>query len=595
MQNDVNYINEDWETPLSLPVSIVKTPAFNPILIPEGIEKYVKTISTDTQTRIEGITVATLQLTSLVLGYRSCIYAKKKSNWKEVAPMWSIISSRSGTRKTSIHKAVKYLISGINAQFNIENDQAEVNYEASLDNLRIQIEFAAAQVKKTPSNDSYRENLTALQASMRKIQKDKYIVKRLVTDDFTVEKLQEILVDSNTGTGIGIMRDELSGMFNAMSKQNHQNDVDFLLTAYNCTDDYTVDRIIRGTRRIKHLCVTVAGFIQPSTLENIVTDMTSKHSFNGLFSRFLLPLKLNRCGEYNEKNEIESDEISIADMKSKIEWMFNWTPEDDKCANLYRPSLLNHNEKILGFCFSSEAQKIFDTFDKEIENEVKKLDDELEYATNGKEDNWQANAILDHKSKSKTLVLKLCIVMHALKYASSHSLPPYIDEVTLLRAIAWSEYLFPHAVIVLYSPKSKVKTNPTKFDKVTDTAIALLKKIGEGKITNAMTAAAIKSKGWAGLSDKSEIDNALKLLMKYHWIDYSANQTPSNGGIISEKITINPNTPALLSDKQNYFTLTHHVNHPESDYLQTLQEYIDLINDGKITVDLATGNLVSIL
>ncbi len=579
--DDSNDPLDDWNHPIPLAIGKLTLPIFEEMLIPEEILDYVETIATDTQTAIEAITVAVIQAVSVILGTKFCIFAKQRKNWYEVAPLWMIIGARSGTRKTNIYKAIKSLLSGITDKYEAENNATEMDYETQVDSLNNQIMAGQALVKKGGANVKQDiENLTAIQAQLRQLTKNKYPVKRLTTDDATIEKVQEMCVDNKNG--IGIMRDELSGVFAAMSKNGHQNDRDFYLAGYNCTDSFTIDRIIRGTRKIKRLCVSLSGFIQPSVLSNNVTEMI-KSGFDGFPSRFLLTLFPKRVAY--DGTDIAPDEEAIAQMKANVEFLEQWIPEEDENALLYRQTIVN-SEIMLGVKFGTVAQTIFNDFDQRFEDMISEQDAELEDGSFNEDPVFQA--MLEHKAKYKTLALKLCLVFHVLKHIGSGSITHLVDEITLVRALAWTEYLEPHAAYMYAKSKGKPVEDT---DKVTPVAIAILKKIAVGSIQNGMTAANIKSKGWAGIKDKALIEQALEKLAQHYWIDYSEQVSGNNGGINSKKVTVNPKSELLLGNEMNYTELTNQYNQNQY-YHRSLKQKLVLIRMGKSYVDVKTGELM---
>ena len=161
--------------------------------------------------------------------------------------------------------------------------------------------------------------------------------------------------------------------------------------------------------------------------------------------------------------------------------------------------------------------------------------------------------------------------------------PSTIDEMTILKALAWSEYLESHAAF-MYQPKETA--NSLKPDKATLNAIILLKKFAEGKIPDGYTAAKIKSCGWSGLNKKDDIHNALQLLADYHWISYRLPDGSSRlGGVNSEKVTLNPRAVALLQDPQNYTQLTHQYNHRSGNYLMRLKQRLESLKDNPFNVN----------
>lgn len=108
---------------------------------------------------------------------------------------------------------------------------------------------------------------------------------RLLTNDATMESVQELL--SLQDRGIGVLRDELSGFIGSFEKYNGAGkggsaDRAFWLESHN-GGPHTVDRIGRGTVSLENLLTTVTGGIQPEVLESF-----AGHSNDGLLQRFMM-------------------------------------------------------------------------------------------------------------------------------------------------------------------------------------------------------------------------------------------------------------------------------------------------------------------
>jgi hypothetical protein len=107
--------------------------------------------------------------------------------------------------------------------------------------------------------------------------------KRFVSNDGTMEALQEILGRQNRG--VGVLRDELSGWLGQLEKyagaKAASADRAFFLQAFEGGSG-TVDRISRGLIAIDNLLVTICGGIQPERLKQF-SDLTD----DGLWQRFV--------------------------------------------------------------------------------------------------------------------------------------------------------------------------------------------------------------------------------------------------------------------------------------------------------------------
>ncbi len=109
-------------------------------------------------------------------------------------------------------------------------------------------------------------------------------VSRFIVNDVTVEKLGELLKENPRG--LLMVRDELSGFLANLERKEYQTDRSFYLTAFNGDDQFTYDRIERGTIFIPHVTLSMIGGIQPSRIIPIIQAMHRGINDDGLLQRF---------------------------------------------------------------------------------------------------------------------------------------------------------------------------------------------------------------------------------------------------------------------------------------------------------------------
>jgi hypothetical protein len=113
------------------------------------------------------------------------------------------------------------------------------------------------------------------------------VLRRYKTEDATVEKISEILLENPRG--ILVHRDELSGWLRNLDKLGREGDRSFYLESWNGTGCFDVDRIGRGSLHIPALCLSVLGGIQPGPLSAYVYQATQgEKGDDGLLQRFQL-------------------------------------------------------------------------------------------------------------------------------------------------------------------------------------------------------------------------------------------------------------------------------------------------------------------
>jgi hypothetical protein len=133
------------------------------------------------------------------------------------------------------------------------------------------LEAAWKPLRKAQSADiaDWREEMARWKALPKKERAETPPVcrRRLITDNGTIEAIQEILTRQDRG--LAVYHDELAGMIGSFDKyagpRGAAADRAFYLQAYN-GGGFTVDRVERGFSPIDNLCLTVVGGIQPERL-----------------------------------------------------------------------------------------------------------------------------------------------------------------------------------------------------------------------------------------------------------------------------------------------------------------------------------------
>lgn len=114
---------------------------------------------------------------------------------------------------------------------------------------------------------------------------DKPVLRRLMVNDASMEKLHVILSENAAGTLF--FRDELTGVFDQLDDPGRGGDRQFLMDRWSA-QRYTVDRISRGTIDADG-CLSMLGGMTPRSLRLYVTDANKKGRLDdGLLQRFQL-------------------------------------------------------------------------------------------------------------------------------------------------------------------------------------------------------------------------------------------------------------------------------------------------------------------
>jgi putative DNA primase/helicase len=329
------------------------------------------------------------------------------------------------------------------------------------------------------------------------------VLRRYKVTDASVEALGEILIENPWGTLA--YRDELNGLLRSLDKEGQEGARSFYLQGYDGNQGYTFDRIARGRNlHIPAVCISMLGGIQPGKLQAYIRDAVSGGAGDdGLLQRFGLLVWPDVGGEWRNVDRFPDTPAKQAafDVFQKLDAM---PPGTDPETNEPAPVV---------YRFTPDAQDEFDAWRQTFETALRSGD--------------LHPAMESHLAKYRKLVPALALVIALADGEST------VSHDSLLRALAWSEYLQSHAV--------RAYGAGTGLD--TDGATALLAKIYAGKVADGFKPADVYWKGWANLSTPEAVHAAARMLCDLGHMRL-VEVKPSGAGRPSTSYTINPVTLA---------------------------------------------------
>jgi putative DNA primase/helicase len=318
------------------------------------------------------------------------------------------------------------------------------------------------------------------------------ILRRYKTEDATVEKISELLLENPRG--ILVHRDELSGLLRNLDKQGREGDRSFYLEAWNGTGSFDVDRIGRGSLHVPALCLSILGSIQPGPLSSYVYQATQgEKGDDGLLQRFQLLVwpdphptwrNVDRWPDVEAKNR-------AYEVFRRLDAL---NPEDFGASG-------EDEEGILAVRFTGDAQEVFDQWRDELE--VRLRSTEL------------PPALESHLAKYRSLMPSLALIFQLIEFVDGTAEGGAVGLRATLQAAAWCEYLKTHAAR-LYSSAE----NPA-----IEGARMLLERIRKGDVSNADSTRSVYRRHWAKLSTPEEVNGACQVLEEFGWLQIEAVKT----------------------------------------------------------------------
>jgi putative DNA primase/helicase len=347
--------------------------------------------------------------------------------------------------------------------------------------------------------------------------------RRLILNDATYEKVQDVMSENRLGTIV--IRDELAGLLAAFERKGQESARQFFLTAWNGYSPYTVDRIERGTIYLEHTCLSLIGNIQPLRLREYLAALHEANATNdGMIQRFQVAVWPD------------------------ISYEFHYTDREPNAAS--RQWVQDSFDRILKFevtepkrfRFSPDAQETFVEWYTQLERRIRRQPGML------------TPPLTAHLNKYLGLMPSLALILEIASRAPSGSVgfasvsarrneTQYIvsrDSADL--AIRWCKYLESHARRI-YSVFSA--------DEITAKLLAEKIKNGEVSGDGSFSCRDVYKNQWKGLKTPEAVKVAMGVLEKKGWIRAVDGSPEQNLGRPSERFEVNPLIRELAAEKNN--------------------------------------------
>jgi putative DNA primase/helicase len=496
-----------WDDPVPLAGSMPAVEPFDMQLMPAPLRGWVYDMAERMQVPVDYLAVAVMVEAGALIGRRIGIYPKRHDDWLVVPNLWGAIVGGPSMMKTpALDEALKPLD-------RLATDAMKA-YQEECAAFETGTMVAAAKKKARQNRmdqaakDGNDTELDKLAAEVRELGKSKPVQRRYKTNDGTVEKIAELLLENPTG--ILVFRDELTGWLRSLDKQGHEGDRSFYLEAWNGTGSFNVDRIQRGSLHVPALCLSVLGGIQPGPLRSYVYGATTADSADndGLLQRFQLlvwPDPPATWKNVDRRPGVDLRNRAHAVMKA----LATLTPE--ACG---ATTADDDPDAIPALRFSDPAQEVFDQWRANLEQTLRS--GEL------------SDALTAHLAKYRSLMPSLALTHHLMAVADGTAgAETGVSLEAAQIAAGWCGYLISHARRLYASA-----ANPTM-----ESAQALAERITSGAVKDDDAVRSIYRKQWSRLTTPDEVNGAIKVLEAYGWVRV---ESVATAGRKRDVVRINP-------------------------------------------------------
>ncbi len=407
---------DDWPEPEALPEGLPPVDAFDPALLPPALRPWITDIAERMQCPADFPAAAAVVCLASVVGRQCGIRPKARDDWTVVPNLWGGIIGRPALLKTPALAEPMRMIDALEAAAREEHEAADREHRAAcVVNEAIAKQATSNVVKAVKARDLIKAQGHALEAVE---EPEAPARRRYKTSDATVEKLGELLRDNPRGCLL--FRDELVGFLRSLDREGREGSRAFYLEAWNGTGGYVFDRIGRGTVEIEAACVSILGGIQPGPLSAYLTEtLRGGAGDDGLLQRFQVAVWPDPPAAWRNV-----DRWPDTSARQAARQVFDRLHILDPAAI---GATQDEGDRVPWLRFDPQAQALFDDWRADLERRLRAED--------------LPPAMESHLAKYRSLAPSLALLFHLADNAQGGP----VGKPSLVRALAWCEYLESHA------------------------------------------------------------------------------------------------------------------------------------------------------
>lgn len=511
---EAEAVDAEWPTPERIGSDLPPVPQMDvDALLPAPLAGYVLDAAHRKVAPPEFVAVSLLVGLGALIGARCGVRPKLLDDWIVTPNLWgAVIAPPSKKKSPSMADGLKPL-KWLAATARAKHAKAMEAFADEIEqhNMRVASVKKSMQKASDRGDDEAIEEAKARLAALKEAEPKPPIMKRYTTNDATIEKLGDLLLQNPQG--LLTERDELAGLLLSFEKTGHEADRAFYLEAWNGTDGHEVDRIGRGSLYIPNLALSVLGGIQPERLEKYLDSAAKDTGNDGLLARFQLMV-------WPDSLDFEwRDTLPDKELRNAVYRIFE-TLDDDDFIGAWGAEPADQFRRIPSFKMAKEAAQAFIAWDTELQTQVMPS---------------CAPVLQEHFGKYEKLVAGLALILDMAERADMGGMIGPIREKPMLRAIAWADFLSEHARRVYHlwmHPEVRA-------------AQKLSEQLLQRKLPDPFSTADVQRKGWAGLGSPKEITAALEFLESTGWVRATPKPEMPTAGRPGKTYDVNPKIHAV--------------------------------------------------
>jgi len=495
-------LRDVWPDPQPLPLGLPPVAPFEFHLLPHALRPWGEDIVDRMRCPPDYIGVSIMAAVAAVVGRKVAMRPKAHDDWSVVANLWGFLIGRPGVLKSPAMeealKPMKRLIAKA-----IDDHKGAVATHKSVAIVR---KMKNDAINKAAAK-TLLKNPTAIVTVAADDDDEAPPLHRYMTNDSSMAALAELL--RHNPNGLLVHRDELVSLLRALDQEENAEARSFYLTGWNGDSSYTSDRIARGLNlHVEAICLSMLGSTQPARItEYVATAVKGGAGDDGMLQRFGLIVWPDIGGEWvNVDRTPDHDALRVAHRTFD-----HLDTLDYRALGAHRDT--DHDGDEVGLPYlrlAPDALEVFNDWRYALEHELRA--------------GALHPALESHYAKYRKLVPALALLLHL---AGDNQGAVGIDAMTT--AIAWDVYLRTHA--------RRVYAAATNADAVA--ARAIVKRIRKGDLQAEFSSRDVWRPGWALLSDRQTVLDALALLVELGYLRQQVRETngrPATVFIVNPKI-----------------------------------------------------------
>lgn len=493
--------SEGWPEPQPLPDGLPPVQPFDLAMLPDTLRPWAADICERVQCAPDFVAAAIMAGLGSIIGRKVGIRPQARTDWTVTPNQWALVVGRPGVLKSPALEAALSPIKRL-AALATEAHQAEAkDYARAVKVARLKAEEGEKAARKVLA----RAPETDVSDYLAGEEPEPPALRRFIAVDSNAASLGEL--HRQNPNGLLVHRDEMVSLLKSLDREDQAEARGFYLTGWNGDSSYTFDRIGRGLNlHIPAVCLSLLGSTQPGRIaEYIRHAVKGGAGDDGLIQRFGLLVWPDTGGEWRNVDRWPDGDAKRAAFKV-FENLDGMNPE---AIGAQRDTGMDGEPEGLPYLrFDADALGLFLEWRTDLETRLRAGD--------------LHPAMESHLAKYRKLVPGLALVLHL---AGGGTGP--VSERATLQALAWAEYLETHACRA-YASVTMPEVGAAK---------AILSRIRKGDLPQTFASWQVWRPGWAQLTDRVQVAEALGLLVELGWLAATKTDTGGRPGTVYE---VNP-------------------------------------------------------